>query len=504
MYYEQSISAVLIPENEEGCIERCIDSIYNLVDEIIVIDGGSTDRTIDIVSKYDKVRLFHSPFRHGDILGYTKQRNLGISLATKPWIFIIDPDEYLSYTTSDILHAIVGGAMSIEAFQFKRNTTIDGQVSEGDEEWKTRLFRNYCYYEQALHADVVNWKLGIRIYGTTIEHHKTQEQQYFDSGLYCNLYNKMKDGNRVYPQGQWYSFIKSIIKCPVQFNVNMSEYSTLKVGGTLRALALPRNKHEVLQAVSFAKDNGITLLPLGMASNIVIADDYIDALGIKLCGIYNRALLAYTTLEVGTGMRLSELSKLLAIKDIQGFDFGLGIPGTVGGAIKNNSGNKYGCISDNLTFIEEVYGDTTKLTNANDLEINYREIKTYGDLIIKSWFSDCDRTSNLVDRTYKMYRLKSKSQPIEHDTAGSVFKSPNGSNIWKLIDDVGLRGYQIGGARVSDKHTNFIINTGNATAKDVKDLIKLIQSKVKIKHNVDLELELQVIDNHGQIDNTWE
>jgi len=511
----KSISAVLIPENEECCIARCISSIYDIVDEIIVVDGGSMDSTVDIVKQFDKVKLFSVPFRHGDTLAYTKQRNLGISLVTSQWVLIIDPDEYLTYPDANDVRNMVDNAISIDAFAFRRHNTIDGQAPcSSAVEWKVRLFRNYCYYENRLHANVIGYELCERIKNIAIEHHKTTKQGDYDGSRYHLLYEQdMINFTKAPPfDKEWDRVIKKSVRCPVSLGVDMSQYTTLGVGGKLRGLAFPEGTNELRQVVAFAKDNGIHFFVIGNGSNMVIADGDIDALGIKLSGTFRASAICREDdstcmdITVGSGTYLPRLSALLAAENITGFEFGFGIPATVGGAIVNNASCAGGGIADRL---QTIFGSQDgEKVRKNDFNISYRHIDVPYDVIVAGFFTSLYSESGSEATwklTHDLYRKKIESQPLEEDTAGSVFITPHdGRDVWELIDGAGLRGFAIGGAKVSDKHANFIVNTGNATAKDVKELISLIQFEVQKKYNVDLELELQVIDNHGKITDTWQ
>ncbi len=286
-------------------------------------------------------------------------------------------------------------------------------------------------------------------------------------------------------------------------NEDMKKHTTFKTGGTADILVESQRIDELQRFMKFVISEGIPYIVVGRGSNLIVSDKGIRELVVKIdknlckCVIYNEKL------EVEAGAAIIDISKEAQRNSLSGLEFACGIPGTVGGAVFMNAGAYGGEIKD---ILEEVLvltanGDLT-VKKVNELELAYRSsvMQKNGDIILKAKFNL--RKGNKEDIQNVMNEFTHKreeSQPLEFSSAGSIFKRPTGHFAGKLIQDAGLRGYQIGGAQVSLKHAGFIINTGNASSSDILSLINHIQAEVKNLFGVELETEVKLIGefNHG-------
>lgn len=275
----------------------------------------------------------------------------------------------------------------------------------------------------------------------------------------------------------------------------MSEHTTFKVGGKADYFVRASSLAEVKYVLDLAKSNNIPIFVIGSGSNLLVLDGGIR--GIVLKPELKDISIEGETVTCGSGVSLTLVSKLASENSLAGLEFACGIPGTIGGAIKMNAG-AYGSemkdIVKTTTYIDD-NGDLATLSGVKH-EFEYR----------KSFFS---KQSYVIistvlkikkgDKTEILKKMKTninsrvEKQPVEMPSAGSTFKRGKDFVTAALIDEAGLKGYRIGGAEVSTKHAGFIVNTGNATAKDILELIKYVKTEIKNKFNKDIELEILVI-----------
>lgn len=287
--------------------------------------------------------------------------------------------------------------------------------------------------------------------------------------------------------------IGKIVENPI-----MKKYTTYKVGGEALALIYPDNINSLIKLLNFIKENNIKYKILGNGSNVIFKDELYDGVVINLSKLDNFEC-DDTIVTVGAGYNLIKLSLKTAKLGLSGLEFASGIPGTVGGAVYMNAGAYK---SDMGYVVSEVKVLTPSLeikTMYNkDMNFHYRTsflkqnpgyICLEAKIVLKRGNKD-EILSLLEDR--KQRRLM--SQPLEYPSAGSVFRNPNNDYAGRLIEEIGYKGKNIGGAYVSEKHANFIVNKGDATANDIKKLISEIQYKVKEKYDIELILEQEIVE----------
>ena len=296
-----------------------------------------------------------------------------------------------------------------------------------------------------------------------------------------------------------YGKLEEIVgKDKVKYNEKMSKYTTMKVGGPCDCIVFPDAISKIKDVIDFCKNENIAFYVIGNGSNLLVKDEGIHGVVIKLGHRFSKIeqngeyILAYS------GATMPAISQLAKKNSLKGLEFACGIPGTIGGGVKMNAGAYGSQISDILyevTYMDEK--EEIKTIKNKDCSFGYRKsIFTINPnyVILSAKFKLERGNIDEIENKMKENSLARKAkQPLEYPNFGSVFKRPEGYFVGKLVDDAGLRGYKIGGAQVSTKHTGFIVNVDNATCKDVLDLIGYVQTTVYNKFNVKLTPEVIII-----------
>ena len=298
---------------------------------------------------------------------------------------------------------------------------------------------------------------------------------------------------------------QEIIKCfndllgeeKVRISEPMNRHTTFRIGGPADYFLLPSTAEEVKKILEICKEKELPYFILGNGSNLLVSDEGYCGVIIQLYRNYGGITVEGTNIRAGAGALLSQIASAAKNASLTGFEFAGGIPGTLGGAVVMNAGAYGGEMKD---VLKEVTVMTEQgeimIIPAEKLEMGYRTslVKKAGYLVLEAVISlkagDVEEIKAIMkDLTEK----RVSKQPLEYPSAGSTFKRPEGYFAGKLIMDAGLRGYQVGGAQVSEKHCGFVINKGNATAADVCGLMKDVQEKVQEQFGVTLEPEVKFL-----------
>lgn len=282
----------------------------------------------------------------------------------------------------------------------------------------------------------------------------------------------------------------------IKIDEKLSSYVNFKVGGPADILLIPNSKEQVIKSITVCKENNIPVYVIGNGSNILVRDGGFRGVVISLKGVHN-VTVNDERIEAECGAMLKEVSDKAMENSLTGFEFACGIPGTIGGAVFMNAGAYDGEIAHVIESAELIDENCNiiRLTN-EELNFAYRSslVMKKGYIVLSAIFKlkkgQVKTIKELVD---DLTNKRESKQPLEYPSAGSTFKRPTGYFAGKLIQDAGLKGYSIGGAAVSEKHSGFVINKGNATAKDITDLIEYIQNEVKNKFGVELHPEVRII-----------
>ncbi len=279
-------------------------------------------------------------------------------------------------------------------------------------------------------------------------------------------------------------------------NEPLKNHTTFKIGGNADFIALPETKEQTAQLIAFLKKENISYVILGNGSNILVHDEGYPGVVVKLENL-NDINVSGSCMTVGAGVILSKIAKVALENSLKGFEELSGIPGSLGGAIYMNAGAYEKEIKDvllSVTYLDKTGEIVTK--NAEELQMAYRKtVFMEGDyVILEAAIKLQEGNYEEIKENMREVTFKRRSkQPLEYPSAGSTFKRPKGHFAGKLIEDSGLKGYTVGGAQVSEKHAGFVINTGNATFKDVIALTDHIKKIVKENFQVELELEVEIL-----------
>lgn len=277
-------------------------------------------------------------------------------------------------------------------------------------------------------------------------------------------------------------------------NVKLAKHTWFGVGGPAEVLFLPHDVDD-LKTFLMRKPESIPVTIIGGGSNLLIRDGGIPGVVIKLdAPAFRQCSVHDTEVTVGAGMKNSDLKKILIENGIGGLEFVCSVPGRIGGLLRTNAGCFGKSVSEVFVkaYIMNEWGRVYE-TTAEDFNFSYRSSMFPDDWIIldvtlKGGKAEPQEIKKIMD---EQQRYRMEHQPINKKTAGSTFKNPEGLQAWKLIKEAGCAGLKVGGAEVSDKHCNFLINRGTATAQDIEELGELIIEKVKQKTAITLEWEVR-------------
>lgn len=286
--------------------------------------------------------------------------------------------------------------------------------------------------------------------------------------------------------------------CKVYPNKMLKDYTTFKIGGKCAAVIDINSQESLAILLKSCTENEISYLVIGKGSNMLCDDAGFNGVVFHIGSDFSSIkLLDECTIIVEAGCSLMKLCKFALENSLTGLEFAYGIPGTVGGAIYMNAGAYDGEIKNVLESVEcvDTYGNIFKLS-ADKLDLSYRHSVFHNnDCVVTKGIFRLNKGDKKVisEKMADLMQRRKNKQPLEYPNAGSTFKRPAGQFAGKLIQDCGLKGFSIGGAMVSEKHSGFVINYNNATYEDVIALIKQVQNTVKEKTGYWLECEVRII-----------
>ncbi|MBC8063081.1 MAG: UDP-N-acetylmuramate dehydrogenase [Clostridiaceae bacterium] len=282
----------------------------------------------------------------------------------------------------------------------------------------------------------------------------------------------------------------------VMIDEPMKKHTSFKVGGIVDALVTPESYEQVKAIIKICKEKSVPFYVIGNGSNLLVKDGGIRGLVIKLTKL-NTISVHENKIVAGGGAELIDVSQIALKASLTGAEFACGIPGSVGGALTMNAGAYNGEMSQIVesAIVVDREGNV-KTLDLCQLELGYRfstvmkNLYTVLEVTFKLQLGEYDK---IKDRMDDLTRRRTEKQPLEYASAGSTFKRPIGTFAPKLIEETGLKGIYVKDAEVSTKHSGFIINKGNADAKDIIELIKIVQKSVKEKFDIELDTEVIII-----------
>lgn len=285
--------------------------------------------------------------------------------------------------------------------------------------------------------------------------------------------------------------------CPrLRLNEVMSRHTTIAAGGPVRYFATPGSTREIVALVRAAAKYGIELMGMGRGSNLLVRDGGFDGLIIEVANNVAELRLHQRTAYAEAGVSFTRLGRVLTRNGRPGFEFAIGIPGSVGGAVRMNAGAFGSEIARVLKSVKTVTRDgRIVVLRPEQLAFRYRHSALPRDSIVLSAIFNCP-PGPMDAEQMKRTLVRKETQPLSERSFGSTFRNPPGDFAARLIDVCGLKGTKRGGVKVSEKHANFLINTGeNTRANDIEDLIKFVIQTVKDKQGVQLEPEVIIVGN---------
>ncbi|MBN1621921.1 MAG: UDP-N-acetylmuramate dehydrogenase [Endomicrobiales bacterium] len=281
----------------------------------------------------------------------------------------------------------------------------------------------------------------------------------------------------------------------LKVNEPLKNHTTFHIGGPAKYFVDVSERDELKKLHDICLQNKISFLILGNGSNVLIGDEGFDGLVMRLKGEFSLITSSRNAVKVGSGVQLPVLLQKCLKKNLSGLEFLSGIPGTVGGAVVGNAGTKEGWIGDKVVDVEVLTNSGRIVTlKRKDLKFSYRSSNLNNYIIISATLLlKKGQKNDILKKINGLLLKRSKEQPLNEFNSGSVFKNPENKSAGELIENAGLKGLKFGGAKISEKHANFIVNFENARASDVKTLISIIHQKVKEKFGIDLELEIKLI-----------
>ena len=281
-------------------------------------------------------------------------------------------------------------------------------------------------------------------------------------------------------------------------NVSLKKYTTYKVGGKASVIVYPKNVDCLIRLLKVIKEENVNYKVLGKGSNVLFSSKNYEGIIIKLDEFDQIKFLSRNKIRVGAGYSLIKLCMVACKKGLAGLEFAAGIPGNIGGAVYMNAGaykSDMGYVVQNV----KVLTPELKIITLENKEMNFHYRTSYlqthpGYICLEVTLKLQKGKKELIEEVIKERKQRRlASQPLEYPSAGSVFRNPEGMFAGQLIEELGLKGMTKGGAKVSEKHANFIINYKNATGEDIKELIEYVHDEVLKKYNVDMKIEQEFV-----------
>jgi UDP-N-acetylmuramate dehydrogenase len=291
---------------------------------------------------------------------------------------------------------------------------------------------------------------------------------------------------------------KVIKKKNIKTNENMRNHTTLKIGGEATILIEPKSELEIKHIVEVAKNNNIKVYTIGRGSNILIDDNGLDGIVIKLSNKFSSVALHGEIMIARAGVSLASIAKVAMRNSLSGLEFASGIPGTLGGAIMMNAGAYGGEMKNIVEWVTILKEDgTVKELSCEDMQFSYRDSilsKNPNWIVLSAKLNLKKSTQNeILKEMLTRNEKRVISQPLDKHNCGSTFKRPEGYFAGELIENCGLKGFSHNGVSVSEKHAGFIVNEGNSTAEDMLHVINIVKKSVKDKFGVTLEEEVKYL-----------
>ena len=286
----------------------------------------------------------------------------------------------------------------------------------------------------------------------------------------------------------------------VQENVSLAGYTTFRIGGPADVLVQAGEEEQLEKVLAWCRESGRPWILLGRGSNVLVDDAGFRGTVILLDGTLAQIEVRGDQITAGAGASLARIARTALEHELTGVEYAAGIPGTLGGAVYMNAGAYGGEIGRTVSSIRYLDKEGIHEIGPEEAGFEYRSSRFMRENAIvlgaEMTLQPGDRQA-IMDRMQELAEQRKSKQPLEYPSAGSMFKRPEGFFAGKLIQDAGLAGYSVGGAQVSEKHCGFVINRGNATAEDVRELVRQVADRVEQTFGVRLEPEVRYLSQEG-------
>jgi len=288
--------------------------------------------------------------------------------------------------------------------------------------------------------------------------------------------------------------IRNVFQGKINLNHSLASYTSMKVGGPADYFLEPKDKADLVAIVRFFQQNNFPYMMIGRGSNMIIHDDGIRGAVISLESGLTRVALEDELVMAESGARLTKLVDFCHDNSLGGLEWAAGIPASVGGAIVMNAGAHASEIKDSLVDVDALRGGSVVRVRKEDAGFAYRTSSFVKDVVLSGRFrlAKADK-EEILKRKSELIARRNATQPLSLPNSGSMFKNPPGTFAAKLIEQAGLKGKRIGGVQISEKHSNFMVNLGDARAEDVVRLIDLARRTIYQNAGILLELEVKLV-----------
>ena len=296
---------------------------------------------------------------------------------------------------------------------------------------------------------------------------------------------------------QFMEEVRAISGLRIQEEYSMKNATSFKIGGPVDVFADAETKEALLALTALCKKEDVPFMMVGAGSNLLVSDRGIDGVVCRLSGVFDEVEVTGNEITAGAGVSLAKLAKAAQRAGLSGLEFASGIPGTLGGAVYMNAGAYGGEMKDvvlETEYLDENGEIYTVSGHAHDFSYRHSVFSDKNGCILHTKMRLAPKDPDAIMETMRDLNSRRKEkQPLDKPSAGSTFKRPEGYFAAKLIEDAGLKGCSVGGAAVSEKHSGFVVNNGDATCEDVCKLIEKVQKTVKEQFGVSLETEVKII-----------
>ncbi|HEY6873026.1 MAG TPA: UDP-N-acetylmuramate dehydrogenase [Geobacteraceae bacterium] len=291
------------------------------------------------------------------------------------------------------------------------------------------------------------------------------------------------------------ALVRERVRGEVLVDEPLSRHTSLRVGGAADLFVSPADLEDLGELLRLLADRGTPYLVIGGGYNLLVRDGGFRGVAISLRNFRTLEELPGNLLGAGAGVTNGALVRFAGERRLTGLEFLIGIPGTVGGALAMNAGAHSEAVLERLESLTSLAGGELRTRSREELEYGYRYLRLDpGEIVVAAAFRlAAVSPAEIEERIERFLAHRRTAQRVSQPNAGSFFKNPQGEQAWRLIDGAGLRGHRVGGAQVSEVHANFLVNLGDATARDFIELAALIKERVKAVSGIELEEEVWIV-----------